>query len=391
VTVDGAWKSVTVPASGYLAVDMASVDTVPLPSARPDRLENDQLRVLFAPDGSIRSIYNKVLGREALVEGQPGNALRVYHDRGDAWDFLLDYASQTPDHLELVSSEPHLDGPRAVLTQTYHYGHSSLVQEISLTAGGRWLEFSSHLSWREKATMLRTSFPIAVSAADASYEIQFGHLHRPTHRNTTWDLAKDEVAAHKWADLSQHDFGVALLNDSKYGHKIKDNVIDLNLLRSAPYPGAELVKDEDVKPGEPHGGYTDQAEHDFRYAIYPHAGDAITGGVPQAGYEFNLPLRLIATKPHTGPKPAASSLLTLNVSNVIVEAIKQAEGDTAMVVRLYECAQSSARAGIRFGFTPKKVEETNLMEEPLRELPLNDNAVTLDFHPFEIKTLKVTF
>ena len=293
--------------------------------------------------------------------------------------------------MTLVSSEPRLDGPRAILTQTYHFGHSVLVQEISLAAGGRRLEFLNRLSWREKATMLRTSFPIAVHAADASYEIQFGHIRRPTHRNTTWDLAKDEVAAHKWADLSQHDFGVALLNDSKYGHKIKDNAIDLNLLRSTPYPGPEIVKDADVKPGEPHGGYTDQADHVFRYAIYSHAGDAVAGGVPQAGYEFNLPLRLISTKPHAGPKPAASSLISLNVSNVIVEAVKQAEDDSAMVIRLYECGQSNAKAAIRFGFTPKKVEETNLMEESLRELPLENNAVGLEFRPFEIKTLKVTF
>ena len=390
VNIDGAWKRVTVPACGYLAVDMASMENVPLLAARPDHLENDQLRVLFAVDGSIRSIYDKAAGREALVDGQPGNRLRVYQDHGDAWDFLLDYASQTPALMALVSSEPLLDGPRAVLKQTYHYGHSVLVQEISLTAGGRRLEFDNRLAWREKATMLRTSFPIAVHAAEAAYEIQFGHIRRPTHRNTTWDLAKDEVAAHKWADLSQHDFGVALLNDSKYGYKIKDNVIDLNLLRSVPYPGPELVRDEDVKPGEPHGGYTDQADHVFRYAIYPHAGDAVTGGVPQAGYEFNLPLRLIPTRPHAGTRPAASSLLDLNVSNVIVEAVKQAEDDSAMIVRLYESAHASAKALIHFSFTPKKVEETNLMEETLRELALDNNAVFLEFHPFEIKTLKVT-
>ena len=143
--------------------------------------------------------------------------------------------------------------------------------------------------------MLRTSFPVAVQASEASYEIQFGHIRRPTHRNTTWDLAKDEVAAHKWADLSEHDYGVALLNDCKYGHKIKGNVIDLDLLRSVPYPGPVLVKDEDVQPGEAHDGYTDQTEHSFRYALYPHQGDLVAGGVIQAGYEFNIPLRVVET------------------------------------------------------------------------------------------------
>ena len=130
-----------------------------------------------------------------------------------------------------------MDGPRAIVAQIYRIGHSELVQEIVLTAGSARLDFVTRLHWREPQTMLRTSFPVAVHADEATYEIQFGTSRRPTHRNTTWDLARDEVAAHKWADLSQRDYGVALLNDCKYGHKIKGNVIDLNLLRSVPYPG----------------------------------------------------------------------------------------------------------------------------------------------------------
>lgn len=385
-----AWKHVEVPASGYLAVDFTSSETLPVLIARVDRLENDQLRVQFAVDGSISSIYDKVARREALAGGQPGNCLAVYRDDGDAWDFLFDYASQKPAFMALATSDAYLNGPRAVLVQTYHYGHSVLVQEISLTAGSRRLEFDNKLTWREKASMLRTSFPIAVHAEDASYEIQFGHIHRPTHRNTTWDLAKDEVAAHKWADLSQHDYGVALLNDSKYGHKIKDNVIDLDLLRSAPYPGPRLVEDKDVPAGEPHTGYTDQSDHVFRYAIYPHSGDAVSGGVPQSGYEFNLPLRLAAVQTGSGQKPVSDSFLALNVPNVILEAVKKAEDSDDLIVRLYESGHSSANTVIHFGFPVKKAEETNLIEESLNELPLENNEIALQFRPFEIKTIKVT-
>ena len=148
--------------------------------------------------------------------------------------------------------------------------------------------------------MLRTSFPVAVHAEEAAFEIQFGHVRRPTHRNTTWDLAKDEVAAHKWVDLSQRDYGVALLNDSKYGHKVKDSVIDLNLLRSVPYPGYNTALDLTVPADEPHPGYTDQADHIFSYALYPHAGDLVAGQVVQAGYEFNLPLRQVNGQAHPG-------------------------------------------------------------------------------------------
>ena len=390
VQANGTWKQVTIPPGGYRAVDMASAGAWPALTARDDCLENEVLRVTFAADGSITSIFDKTAGREVLAEGQAGNILSVYRDQGDAWDFVLDYASQEPARMKLATSRVWVDGPQAVVEQAYTIGHSVLVQQISLAAGSRRLVFDNRLTWRETATMLRTRFPVAIHAEEATYEIQFGHIRRPTHRNTSWDLAKDEAAGHKWADLSQRDYGVALLNDSKYGHKIKDHVIELNLLRSAPYPGQKVVEDSDVQPGEPHGGYTDQADHVFRYAIYPHLGDAVSGGVPQAGYEFNLPLRLISAQPHPGRRPAKGSWLKVDAANVMVEAVKQAEDDQAVVIRLYEFTHASALARITFGFPVQKVELVNLMEEKIEELPLDQQGVTLEFHPFEIKTLKVT-
>src|SRR5690606_31146936 len=129
------------------------------------------------------------------------------------------------------------------------------------------------------------------------------------HRNTTWDMARAETPGHKWVDLSQRDYGVALLNDSKYGHKIKGHTIDLNLLRSVPYPGPRLVADDAVAPGEPHPAYTDQADHTFRYALYPHAGDGLEAGVVRAAYEFNIPLQVVDAAPLAGSLPAAASWL----------------------------------------------------------------------------------
>ena len=389
--VDGVWKQVKVPPLGYQAVDAAAGEAAPVVSAAPGRLENDLLRVTFAADGSISSLYDKAAGREAIPAGQAANRLAVYYDAGDAWDFPLDYANQTPQTLKLVSAEARVDGPCAVLEQTYRYGQSELVQEIMLTAGSRRLDFDSRLSWLEPASMLRTSFPVAVHAEAATYEIQFGAIQRSTHRNTTWDLARDEVAAHKYVDLSQGDYGVALLNDCKYGHRVKENVIDLNLLRSAPYPGPRLVKDEDVSPGQPHHGYTDQGEHAFCYALYPHQGDHVAGQVARAGYELNIPLRQLPTDAHPGSHPPSASFLTVDTSNVIVEAIKKAEDGDAVVVRLYEAAHAGARATLRFGLPPQSVEETDLMEEPLRPLPVSASSVTLDFAPYEIKTIKVVF
>ena len=301
----------------------------------------------------------------------------------------MDYAAQTPRTMELIAAEARLDGPRAIMAQTYRLGHSEVTQEIILTAGSARLDFVTRIHWREIKSMLRTSFPVAVHADEATYEIQFGYLRRPTHRNTTWDLARDEATAHRWADLSQRDYGVALLNDCKYGHKIKDGVLDLNLLRSAPYSGWRLVEDADVIPGEPHDAYTDQCDHEVTYALFPHAGDAIAGNVTREAYALNVPLRVAETDAHDGPLPRSASYLSVDAANVLVEAVKQAEDGDEIIVRLYECEGRDAQATIRFGFPVRAVSAVDLMEENPTPLDITEGGVTVDFTPFAINTLRV--
>jgi alpha-mannosidase len=373
---------------GYATVDLAEASDAPVVWASTDHLENDLLRVEFAKDGAISSVYDKEIGREAIAPGERGNRLAVYTDLGDAWDFAMDYAEAEPRYMSLVSSTPRVDGPQATVTQVYELGHSELVQRVSLTAGGRQITFQTQVRWRETATMLRTSFPVDVHADQATFEIQYGHVQRPTHQNTTWDLAKDEVVGHKWVDLSQGDYGVALLNDSKYGHRVKGNTLDLNLLRSAYYPGPRLVTDDEVASGEPHHGYTDQCDHSFVYALYPHPGDAIAGNVIRAGYELNVPLRVARAARHTGAWRSRASLLAIDAPNVIVEAVKMAEDSDALVIRLYECAHAGARARVRLELAVSAAAEVNLLEEGAHPLPMRDGEVELTFRPFEIKTLR---
>jgi len=389
--MDENWLHATVPSMGYIAVDADSGDAdIPSVAATVTSLENDLLRVQFGEDGAVISVYDKRLDRETIEPGQSANRLAVYQDLGDAWDFPMDYAEQPPRYMELISSEPRVDGPRAILKQTYRLGHSELKQEIVLTAGSPRLDFVNHLRWRETQTMLRTSFPVAVHADEATFEIQFGHIRRSTHRNTTWDLARDEVAAHKWVDLSQRDCGVALLNDSKYGHKVKDNVIDLNLLRSVPCTGPRLIQDADVAPGEPHGAYTDQCDHAFTYSLYPHPGDHIEGGVIRAGYELNVPLRIIPTEAHPGDRPSSASFLQIGAANIVVESVKRAEDDDRIIVRLYEAEHRGTRTQVCFGFPIASAAEVDLMEENPSPLQVSGGSVEIEFHPFEIKTLSVS-
>ncbi len=389
---DGAWRRVTVPPMGYAAMDAAAaIEPPPAVYAATDRLENDRVCVRFDADGAIVSVYDKAAGREAIAPGERANRLAVYRDLGDAWDFPMDYAESAPRTMQLASAEARVDGPRAVLTQTYTLGHSTLTQEITLTASSPVLAFATRATWRETAAMLRVAFPVAIEATEATYEIQFGHIRRPTHRNTAWDLARDEVAGQKWADLSQRDYGVALLNDCKYGHKIKGHVIDLDLIRSAPYPGPQLVQDADVAPGEPHHGYTDQCEHEFRYALYPHAGDAVAAAAARAAYEFNLPLCVVETSPQAGAWPLTGSFLQVDAPGVIVEAVKRAEDGSGFIVRLYEAAAAGAQAKVHFGHPVQTVEVVNLLEEGGEPLELQADTVELAFRPFEIKTLRVLY
>jgi alpha-mannosidase len=382
---------------GYTVADAAEGTPVDEKlTATKTQLENAVLRATFAEDGSLASLYDKRLEREILKPDGGGNRLAVYTDLGDAWDFPMDYAAQQPRLMDLVSAEAEVDGPQAVLTQTYRLGHSEVTQRIVLTAGSARLDFVTHIHWREIKSMLRTSFPVAVHAEEATYEIQFGHIRRPTHSNTTWDLAKDEVCAHKWADLSQRDFGVSLLNDSKYGHKIKDGVMDLDLLRSAPYPGDNRHLDDEVEPGEPHPGYTDQSDHEVTYALYVHPGDPIEGDVVQEGYDLNVPLRVTETDAHAGEGPSEISFLTLDDPNIVVEAVKQAEDGEDIVIRLYEAGGGTVSTTLDLGFPAQAVEEVNLMERPVDApqwaltMDGNRTQVALTFRPFEIKTVKVT-
>jgi alpha-mannosidase len=388
---DGGWQRVKIPAMGCRVADReAAAASMPALFAAPDRLENDRLVARFDERGAVVSLVDKSSGREAIAPGERANRLAVFADPGDAWDFPMDYAASSPLEMELASARAWVTGPRAVLEQVYRLGHSELVLEISLEAGCGLLAFAARMNWREPRTMLRAFFPVHVFAEQAAFDIQFGHVLRPTHTNTTWDLAKDEVPAQKWVDLSQRDFGVALINDCKYGHRVKGHTLELNLLRSVPYTGPRLVEDADVAPGEPHPAFTDQVEHVFRYALMPHTGDWVSGGVIQAAYAFNIPVRTSILVPQSGQGSRLEhSWIKIDHQAVILESIKQAEDGSGVILRLYESTRTSTTARLHCGFAGRQIEEVDLLERPVRALPVNNGSVELEFQPFEIKTLKV--
>ena len=196
-------------------------------------------------------------------------------------------------------------------------------------------------------------------------------MQRPTHRNTSWDWARFESCAHKWVDLSEGDYGVSLLNDSKYGHDIHDNVIRLTLLRSPTFPDPQA----------------DQGEHRFTYSLLPHPGDW-RSGTARAAYGLNDPL-LIRRVNGGGEGALPPSLLSVDAANVIIETVKQAEDGHGLIVRLYENERRRGPVTLHTGFPLTAVYRCNLLEENQEALPLAENGVRLMIKPYQIVTLRL--
>lgn len=389
ISYEGDWIKAKVPPMGYASVPVkagnvsaastastagraSATDSIEQLLSTGDMMENDIFSITFSEDGFIKSIYDKAEKRDVIPEGTMANGLAVYEDKGDAWDFPVYYDEKPGRLLQLAESKVYTDGPQLIRQSKYRTpsGQSTLEQKVVLTLGKRQIDFITTADWNENSQMLRTSFPVNVYAQEATCEIQFGNVKRPTHRNTSWDMAKYEVYAHKWVDISQGDYGVALLNDCKYGHKVLDNILDLNLLRSTSFPDTEA----------------DRGQHVFTYSLFPHKGDYIRGGVVKAGYELNVPLKAIPAKPDV----KSESLLSVEAGNIIVESVKKCEDSNALIIRMYECHGTGISTKVNFGFKTKDIRLVDLMEKETDQEGFDKAAGMLTFKPFEIQTLKVS-
>jgi len=379
VNIKGSWRNVEIPALGYTVADLGeSAASIPADglAASAESLENDKIRVSFAKDGSINSIFDKEAGREVVAAGGAGNKLTLYEDKGDAWDFAYGYEDKAiAGGVKLAETNAYLDGPQAVVEQIYYTrdNRSKISQKIVLTLGSARLDFVTEADWHERERMLRTSFKTNVRSQAAACNIQYGTLMRPTHQNTSWDMARNEIPAQKWIDLSDGGYGVALLNDSKYGYRVDQDVLDLDLLRSPLFPDPEA----------------DQGQHTFTYSLFPHTGDYTTGGVVRAGYELNVPVSVAEVPARSGKGAATGGYFAGVPENVVIEAVKKAEDSDALVVRLYETWGRPISATLQPGFAFRQATLTNLMEEDIEDLKVEGGQLTLNFGPFEIHTVKM--
>ncbi|MHB8613823.1 MAG: alpha-mannosidase, partial [Candidatus Dormibacteraceae bacterium] len=368
VNLGGEEVRVEAPACGW-SVHVAH-PSEPDVTVSESRMENELLRVEWDDRGLLTSIWDKEAEREVL--SGPGNLLQLHDDnpsRWDAWDLDPDYRNSFTELTDLEKVERR-SGLRGELSVRRRFGDSSLIQVMSLEAGARVVRFETLVDWQEEHRMLKVAFPVTVSSREATYEIQFGHLRRPTHEDTSYAKAMFEVCAQRWADLGDGEYGVALLNDCKHGYDIRRSVMRLSLLRAPTHPD----------PTADRGG------HRFTYALMPHSGDFREAGVIAAAEDLNAPLRIVSGRPAV---LVGRSLVEIDTPQVVVEAIKRAEDSDATIVRLYEAWGRPCKARVRTTLPAAHAFLSDLLERNREEVAVHDGNLELELTPFKILTLKL--
>ncbi|WP_243062528.1 glycoside hydrolase family 38 C-terminal domain-containing protein [Humibacter sp. RRB41] len=336
-------------------------------------LENSHARFTLDGTGRVVSAVDAASGREAIAPGASAG-LQLFRDtpnRWDAWDIDQHYRRHETDLDTAVSLE--VDEQRGAVRVTRHVSESTIEQEFTLAIDTATLEVTTRVDWHERQKLLKFAFPLDVRAERAASEVQFGHVYRATNENTSWDFARFETAAHRWVHVGEPGFGVAVANDSTYGHDVTrqprsgggtTTLVRQSLLRAPLYPDPEA----------------DQGEHVVRSSLTIGAGiaDAIA-----AGYALNLPLR-------AGAAPI-EPLVVVDGEGVLVEAVKLAEDRSGdVIVRLYEALGRRTRAGVRFGFAADSVVQTDLLErEPGDADAWDAGTGILSLRPFQVVTLRV--
>lgn len=368
-----------VPACGYAVYNVVSGSTdTPRSHFRyvDGKATSRRYEIEFAERGGISVLRDLLRRRDILQHGCLGNVLQVFEDkpvRDEAWDVDLSYQERAwqfeADGPPTLVERNHL---RMVLRQTLSYGNSTIEQDIILYEHDDRIDFVTRVDWQERKTMLKVAFPVAVHAPRATYEIAYGAIERPTHWNTSWDQARFEVPGHRWADLAEGDYGVAILNDSKYGWDIHGNVMRLTLLRSPESPDPEA----------------DRGKHEFTYSLLPHTGDW-RGRVPYAAQELNVPLLARVTDNHPGRLPRQRSTITVDRTGVIVDAVKMAEDGKGLIVRVYEALGTRGPVKITFTRPVAEAAECNLLEETVDSVEISGFQISFDILPWQVRTFRI--
>jgi alpha-mannosidase len=345
-------------------------------------LENSFIRVkVDSSNGCITSLYDKKSNFESLAAGACGNELQAFNDHSTvetAWNIdpgTFDHYTPIAqvDSVKLLENTPF----RAVIRVSRTWRSSKFVQDIVLYAQSDQVEVVNDVDWHETFVLIKAAFPLAVTSKMATYEIPYGTIERPTARANSWDAAKFEVPALRWADLSDGGHGFSLINEAKYGYDCKDNILRLTLLRSPVDPDP----------------VADRGEQHFSYALYPHAGDWKPAMTIRHGFDYNYKLLAMQVGSHAGSMPLEHSFVSIKGDNVVLTAIKKAEDTDALVLRFYEWAGKSGDIQLTVPKGATAATFTNLLETPEgRPLSLVDSErLVVPVTPYAIETVELAY
>ena len=290
----------------------------------------------------------------------------------DNWDIDYDQTQKMKPVLQCVSSEVVSIGALQLRIRVkYKFDNSALSQDIIFYSDDPRIDFESVVDWNSPHSLLKVGFKVNVLSNDARFETQFGNIKRPTHENYGTDKSQFEVCNHKWTDISDTRFGVAVLNDCKYGISVNGNDIRLTLHKGGCRP-------------DPRG---DKGIHKFTYSLLVHETGFSTESVVKPAYELNFPALAFAG---VAACEECSSLLSVDADNIIIETVKPAEDGNGFIVRVYEAEGTYTLCDLKFTPEARAVFKTDMLEYDNEPLEAQNNILPLSFKPFEIKTLRFT-
>lgn len=361
----------------YEIVDHPSDQVEFTPKWLSKQFETPDFLIEFDENFFMKRVLDKQHNRELVSQGKIFNELVVYEDlplQFDAWDIDLYYKKKPAVVSELIEAVIVERGTiRDTLKIARRFYHSTITQWIHFMHGTAKIDFATEVDWHEQHALLKANFPVPVNTTNATFDIQFGNVERSVHKNTSWDKARFEVCAQKWVDMSEGNYGVSLMTDAKYGYDTSYQHIGLSLIKSAtdPYPEA------------------DQGMHTFTYSIYCHEGTWKEANTVCLAEDLNTPCLIFR---QAEKELKEGDFVATNKANILIDTLKKAEDDSALIVRAYENENKTTKAVFTFAHKLKKVELCDLLENSLCSLAIiDDYSVDVTFKPFEIQTLKIYF
>jgi alpha-mannosidase len=346
-------------------------------------LENDHIIAKFSANGSLYSLFNKHMNQEFIDSKMVKDDITIYIEKSDmypAWDFEEGYREKNHHHPTLTDVKYITDGPQRSIVFEYVYNTSTIRKQVFIYDDDL-LRYEITTDWKDINTTVKIHHPITIKNSDVLCNIQFGNITRPTHSNDSIAKAKSEISAHKFIDISDEQYGISMLSKNKYGFYVKENRLELTVLRSQQKNGSEIGIQEDSRYYD--NNYGDLVRHTFQYALYPHNKLNYPISVTKKAYNYNHDI--ISYKGYKKGTISMDETFFVSKKNIIIETIKPSDSGDGVIIRLYETEGKPTNFRLRTSLPYSKAYHTNLMEIEIGSAKLS----SLTLKPYEICTLKL--